>query len=144
MLLAPIKSFRVLSRINQIAALGYVSRTNQSVVFVRWFKRCSSFSEVMEGSERVVCKLESSFRIRNVGFSVVLTCIFTALYEKCDTTGQMKDIRLPMVNVLFMLWQPCAIMVIFPSRREWVENFLIKYCLRCWWVAPSILIWVVL
>ena len=47
----------------------------------------------MEDSERAVCKLESSFRIRNVGFSVVLTCIFTALYEKCDTTGQMKDIR---------------------------------------------------
>ena len=42
----------------------------------------------MEDSERAVCKLESSFRIRNVGFSVVLTCIFTALYEKCDTTGQ--------------------------------------------------------
>ena len=122
----------------------YVARTNQSVVFVRWFKRCSSFNKVMEGSERVVCKLESSFRIRNVGFSVVLTCIFTALYEKCDTTGQMKDIRLPMVNVLFMLWQPCAIMVIFPSLRESVENFLIKYCLRYWWVAPNILIWVVL
>ena len=47
----------------------------------------------MEDSERAVCKLESSFRIRNVGFSVVLTCIFTALYEKCDTTGQIKDIR---------------------------------------------------
>ena len=91
------------SRTNQIAALGYVSRTNQSVVFVRWFKRCSSFNEVREDSERAVCKLESSFRIRNVGFSVVLTCIFTALYEKCDTTGQMKDIRLPIVNVLLVL-----------------------------------------
>ena len=28
---------------------------------------------------------------------------FTAFYEKCDTTGQMKDIRLPIVNVLLML-----------------------------------------
>ena len=30
---------------------------------------------------------------------------FTALYEKCDTTRQMKDIRLPKVNVLLMLWK---------------------------------------
>ena len=28
---------------------------------------------------------------------------FTAVYEKCDTTEQMKDIRLPMVNVLLVL-----------------------------------------
>ena len=28
---------------------------------------------------------------------------FATLYEKCDTTGQMKDIRLPIVNVLLML-----------------------------------------
>ena len=27
----------------------------------------------------------------------------TALHEKCDTTGQMKDISLPIVNVLLML-----------------------------------------
>ena len=29
----------------------------------------------MGDSERVVCKMESSFRMRNVGFSVFLTCI---------------------------------------------------------------------
>ena len=29
---------------NQIAALGYVSLTIQSVVFVLWFERCSSFN----------------------------------------------------------------------------------------------------
>ena len=58
MLLAPIKSFRVLSRINQIAALGYVSRTNQSVVFVLWFERCSNFNEVMGDSERAVRRME--------------------------------------------------------------------------------------
>ena len=103
MLLAPIKSFRVLSRTNQITALGYVSRTNQSVVFVLWFERCSNFNEVMGNSERAVCKLESSFRLGSVGFSVFLNVYFTALYEKCDTTGQMKDIRLPIVNVLLML-----------------------------------------
>ena len=63
------------SRTNQIAALGYVSRTNQSVVFVLWFERCSSFNEVMGDSERAVRKMESSFRMRNVGFFVLLTCV---------------------------------------------------------------------
>ena len=57
----------------------------------------------MGDSERVVRKLESSFRMRNVGFSVFLTCNFPALYEKCDATGQMKDVRLPIVNVLLVL-----------------------------------------
>ena len=33
----------------------------------------------------------------------VFNVYFTALYEKCDTNGQMKDIRLPIVNVLLML-----------------------------------------
>ena len=60
------------SRTNQITALGYVSRTNQSVVFVLWFERCSNFNEVMGNSERAVCKLESSFRLGSVGFSVFL------------------------------------------------------------------------
>ena len=102
--IGPIKSFRVyISRTNQIAALGYVSCTNQSVVFVLWFERCSNFNEVMGNSERAVRKLESSFRLGSVGFSVFLNVYFTALYEKCDTTGQMKDIRLPIVNVLLML-----------------------------------------
>ena len=35
----------------------------------------------MGDSERAVCKLESSFRMRNVGFSVFLTCIYRALRE---------------------------------------------------------------
>ena len=35
-------------------------------------------------------------------------------------------------------------MVVVPSRRKWVEKFWIKYCLRCWWIAPYILIWAVL
>ena len=56
------------SRTNQIAALEYVSRTNQSVVFVLWFERCSNFIEVMVVSERAVRKMESSFRMRHVGF----------------------------------------------------------------------------
>lgn len=37
-----------------------------------------------------------------------------------------------------------TIMVIVPSRREWGEQFWIKYCLRCWWIAPNILIQAVL
>ena len=45
MRLALITSFKVCT--NQIAALGYVSRTNQSVIFVLWFERCSNFNEVM-------------------------------------------------------------------------------------------------
>ena len=53
---------------NQIAALGYVSRTNQSVVYVLWFERCSNFNEVKGYSKRAVRKMESSFRVRNVGF----------------------------------------------------------------------------
>ena len=52
----------------QIAALGYVSRTNQSVVYVLWFERCSNFNEVKGYSKRAVRKMESSFRVRNVGF----------------------------------------------------------------------------
>ena len=66
---------RNVSRTNQIAALGYVSRTNQSVVFVLWFERCSNFNEVMGDSERAVRKMESSFKMRNIGFSVFLTYI---------------------------------------------------------------------
>ena len=58
------------ARTNQIAVLGYVARTNQSVVFVLWFERCSNFNEVLGDSERAVRKMNSSFRMRNVGFSV--------------------------------------------------------------------------
>ena len=63
------------ARTNQIVALGYVSRTNQSVLFVFWFERCSNFNEVMGDSERAVRKMESSFKMRNIGFSVFLTYI---------------------------------------------------------------------
>ena len=60
---------------HQSDSLGYVSRTNQSVIFVLWFKRCSNFNKVMGDSERAVRQMESSFRMRNIGFSVFLTCI---------------------------------------------------------------------
>ena len=49
---------------------------------------------------------------------------FTTLYEKYDTTGQMKDIRLPVEKKEKM--ESCAlsaIMVIVPSRGECVEKF---------------------
>ena len=68
-------SLGYVSRTNQIAALGYVSRTNQSVIFVLWFERCLNFNKVMGDSERAVRQMESSFRMRNIGFSVFLTCI---------------------------------------------------------------------
>ena len=51
------------------------TRTNRSVIFVLWLEGCSNFSEVMGDSERAVRKMESTFRMRNVGFSVFLTCI---------------------------------------------------------------------
>ena len=60
---------------HQSDRLEYVSRTNESVVFVLWFERCSNFNEVMGDSERAVHKIESSFRMRNVSFSLFLTCI---------------------------------------------------------------------
>ena len=68
-------SLGYVSRTNQIAALGYVSRTNQSVIFVLRFERCSNFNKVMGDSERAVRQMESSFRMRNIAFSVFLTCI---------------------------------------------------------------------
>ena len=57
----------------------------------------------MGDSERAVRIMESSFRMRNVGFFVFFNMYLTVLHEKCDTTGQMKDISLPIVNVLLML-----------------------------------------
>ena len=42
---------RYIARTNQITASGYVSRTNQSVVFVLFFERYSNFNEVMRDSE---------------------------------------------------------------------------------------------
>ena len=50
------------------------------------------FQQSNGGFERAVHKMESSFRMRNVGFSVFLTCILPC------STAQMKDIRLPKVK----------------------------------------------
>ena len=61
--------------LHQSDRLGYVSRTNQSAVYNLWFERCSNFNEVMRDLERAVRKMESSFRMRNDGFSVFLTYI---------------------------------------------------------------------
>ena len=36
---------------------------------------------------------------------LLFNAYFTALKEKCDTTEQMKDIRLSTLNVLLMLWK---------------------------------------
>ena len=62
-------------RTNQIAALGFVSRINQSVVSVLWFEWCLNLNEVMGDSKRAVHKMGLSFRMRNVGFFVFLTYI---------------------------------------------------------------------
>ena len=65
------------------------------------FERCSNFNEVMGDSERAVHTMDSSFRIKKILAFLCFNVYFTALYEECDT-GRMKDIRLPIVNVLLM------------------------------------------
>ena len=45
----------------------------------------------------------------------VYNVYFTALKEKCDTTEQMKDIRLSILNVLLMLWKWC---IVFREKME--------------------------
>ena len=104
MLLASIRSFRIcISHQSDCRIKVCISHQLQSVVFVLWFERCSNSSEVKGDSDRAVRKMKSSFRMENVGFSVFLTFFFTALYKKCDTTGQLKDITSPIVKVLLML-----------------------------------------
>ena len=67
--------------------------------FVLWFERCSNFNEVMRDSERAVRKIWNE----KCWLFCVFNLYFTALHEKYDTTGQMKDIRLLIGNVLLML-----------------------------------------
>ena len=50
---------------------------------------------------------------------------FTLLYEKCDTTGQMKDIRLP-VEKKERKWSPVHLAqswLLFLHEEECVEKF---------------------
>ena len=70
----------------------HVARTNQIVwgmyhapiraSFLFFDLRCSNFNEVMGDSERAVRKIESPFRMRNIGFSVFLTCILPRFMRK--------------------------------------------------------------
>ena len=68
-------AYRVVCCSHQSDCLGYVSRTNQSVVFVLLFR----FQRVDAGFGESVSKMESSFRMRNVGFSVLSTYIYRSL-----------------------------------------------------------------
>ena len=95
-------SLGYVSRISQIAALRYVSRTNQSVVFALWFERCSNFNEVMGFRREQFVKWNQN---EKCWLSCVFNAYFTALYEKCDTTRQIKDMVLPLVTVLPVLWK---------------------------------------
>ena len=88
-------------RSNQIAALGYVSYRSERR-FLR-FERCSNFNEVMGDSERAVHIMDSS-EWEMLAF-LCFNVYFIALYEECDTTGRMKDIRLPILNVLLLPWK---------------------------------------
>ena len=107
MLLTPIRSFRVGILHQSHRRIKDISRTNQSVAFVLWFERCSNFNEVMEDSEGAVRKTESSFRMRDFGFSAFLTCILPRFKRNAillmNVERQMKEIRLPIINVLLML-----------------------------------------
>ena len=146
------------SRSNQIAALGYVSRTNQSVVFVLWFERCLHFKEEMGDSKSAVRKMESSFRMRNVGLSVFLTFFFyRALWkmryywtdERYQITYGKRVTHAVKIRVDSCSRENGALCTVARSwllflHDEWVEKFWFKYCLRCWWIAPNIFIWAVL
>ena len=74
------------ARTNQIAALGYVSRTNNSVVFVLWFERYSHFNEEMGDSKSAVRKMESSFRMRNWPF-----CVFNVFFPRFMKNAILLD-----------------------------------------------------
>ena len=73
MLLAPIRSFRVCIS-HQSDRCIRVCISNQSERrFCSLVERCSHFNEEMGDSKSAFRKMESSFRMRNVGLSVFLT-----------------------------------------------------------------------
>ena len=90
MLLAPIRSFRV--------CISH--QTERRFCSLVW--ECSNFNEVIGDSERAVRKMESSFRMRNVGFSVFLTCILPRFKRNAI---QLDSWEISIVNVLLMLWK---------------------------------------
>ena len=102
MLLAPIRLLRICISHQSDRRIRVCISHQSERRFVLWFERCSNFNEVMEDSERAVHKMESSFRMRNVRFSVYLTFILPR-FMKNAILRQMKDIRLPIVNVPVML-----------------------------------------
>ena len=108
---------------NQIATLGHVSHTNQSVVFALWFERCSNFNEVMGDSQRAVHKMESSFRMRNVSFSVFLTCILPLFMRNVIQLVRRYQITCRKEREKMESCALSAIMVIVPSQGECVEKF---------------------
>ena len=75
MYIAPIRSFRVCISHQSDRRIRVCISQQQGVVFVPWFERCSNLNEVIRDSERAVRKIESSLRMRDIGFCVFLTCI---------------------------------------------------------------------
>ena len=75
MLLAPIGSFRVCISHQSDRRIRVCISHRSERRFALWFKRCSNFAKVMGNSVRAVSKVQSSFRMRNVGSSVFSTCI---------------------------------------------------------------------
>ena len=102
MLLAPIRLLRICISHQSDRRIRVCISHQSERRFVLWFERCSNFNEVTKDSARAVHKMESSFRMRNVSFSVHLTCILPRFMRNA-ILRQMKDIRLPIVNVPVML-----------------------------------------
>ena len=144
------------SRTNQIAALGYVSRTNQSVVFVLWFERCSNFNEVMGDSERAVRRMELEWEM--LAFLCFKRVFYRALREMryywTDKRYQITNSKRVVHAVKMMDSYTREKGVLCTVARSWLlflheeserKNFESNIAwLRCWWIAPNILIWAVL
>ena len=103
MLLAPIRSFRVCishqsDRRIRVCILHQSERRFCSLVWevFKFHRSNGGFGE--SGSHNGVI-----FQNEKCWLFCVFNMYLTVLHEKCDTTGQMKDISLPIVNVLLML-----------------------------------------
>ena len=130
MFLAPLRSCRVsISHQSDRRIRVHISHQSESR-FVLSFERLK-FQQSNGGFGESDWQNGIIFQNEKCWLFCVSDVYFTALHEKCDTIGQMKDIRLPIVSCyswcenggqLFESKQSsvhCStIMVIVPSRRE--------------------------
>ena len=90
---------RYVSRCNQIAALGYVSRTNQSVVFVLWFERCSSFLYPVWSLQSAFCTNRYPWHQYSL-FLVTVIRTTHPIYHKIPVCELTRHFRYFRVNTL--------------------------------------------